>query len=278
MCYAERAYMNLLPPKEAFAVADQEARRALSLNENETEAHVALGVVAYWHDWQWDAAAQSFQRAIELSPGHSTAHSWLGTLLDTLVDHEQSMRERLLAYELDPLDPWAALSVGYGYLIGGQAEQAAAEFRRALELESSTAAAMYGLGMTLVELERFDEACRTFEQGIQSGESSSTLLGFLGYAEALAGRHGKANGILERLHNEFQGQYISPYHVALVYLGLQRVDEMFSWLEKAFEERSTWMVWIGVAPEFKRVASDPRFISLLDRMSLEAGPGLREKS
>ncbi len=42
-----------------------------------------------------------------------------------------------------------------------------------------------------------------------------------------------------------------------------------AWLERAYEERSSWIVWVKVEPRFDSVRSDPRFVSLLRRMRLE---------
>ncbi len=45
--------------------------------------------------------------------------------------------------------------------------------------------------------------------------------------------------------------------------------EALTWLERAYEERSSWLVWIKVEPRFDRLRSEPRFVSLLRRMRLQ---------
>jgi class 3 adenylate cyclase len=42
-----------------------------------------------------------------------------------------------------------------------------------------------------------------------------------------------------------------------------------SWLERAYEERSSWLVWFKVEPRFDRLRASARFASPLRRMRLE---------
>jgi len=60
--------------------------------------------------------------------------------------------------------------------------------------------------------------------------------------------------------------YISPYWFALVYVGLNDKDKTFEWLEKAFDDRSGILIWLGVEPVFKPLRDDPRFQDLLHRI------------
>jgi adenylate cyclase len=51
-----------------------------------------------------------------------------------------------------------------------------------------------------------------------------------------------------------------------VYTGLANQDQVFEWLEKAYEERAVWLVLVKVEPRFDSLRSDPRFKNLLRRM------------
>jgi hypothetical protein len=45
-------------------------------------------------------------------------------------------------------------------------------------------------------------------------------------------------------------------------------DEAFQWLEKAYHERSAWLVCARVDPKYDNLRSDPRFADLLRRLGL----------
>ena len=70
----------------------------------------------------------------------------------------------------------------------------------------------------------------------------------------------------------FYFDYVSPYYVAEIYTGLGDKDAAIEWLGKALDERSTWVVFLGVDPRFDPLRSDPRFAALLKRLNLPAAP------
>jgi hypothetical protein len=51
-----------------------------------------------------------------------------------------------------------------------------------------------------------------------------------------------------------------------VYAGLGEIDRAFEYLEKAFEERSSYMAYLKVTPFVDALRGDPRFGDLLRRM------------
>jgi len=57
--------------------------------------------------------------------------------------------------------------------------------------------------------------------------------------------------------------------VALVYTGLHDLDHSFAWLDKAFDERSEYLVYLPTEPLADPLRSDPRFSQLLQRLALK---------
>ena len=64
-------------------------------------------------------------------------------------------------------------------------------------------------------------------------------------------------------------RYISPYLFAVVYVGLGDKDQAFAWLDKAYQDRSFWLIWLKFEPRFDSVRDDPRFQDLLRRIGLQ---------
>jgi tetratricopeptide (TPR) repeat protein len=88
----------------------------------------------------------------------------------------------------------------------------------------------------------------------------------IGHAYALAGKRDRAISILTRLEEQAKRQYLSPYYIALIFVGLADHERAFEWLERAFSDRNEWLVWLRVDPRFDRLRSDARFVDLLRRI------------
>ena len=65
-----------------------------------------------------------------------------------------------------------------------------------------------------------------------------------------------------------QNRYESSYAVAIVYVGLGDRPETFQELERAYAERSHWLVWLKLDPRWDSVRADPRFKDLVRRVGL----------
>src|SRR6059058_2721447 len=63
---------------DAYSKAKDAALKALRLDPNLAEAHLALGKVLFFSEIDLPGALREYQRAIELQPNDATAHHWLG--------------------------------------------------------------------------------------------------------------------------------------------------------------------------------------------------------
>ena len=68
------------------------------------------------------------------------------------------------------------------------------------------------------------------------------------------------------LENLSKQKYVTAYGVALIHAGLGQKDLAFQWFNKAFDERSHWLVWLRIDPRWDALRSDPRFADLIKRM------------
>jgi hypothetical protein len=89
-----------------------------------------------------------------------------------------------------------------------------------------------------------------------------------GYAYGRSGDVERAMAHLEELTARAAHGYVPAMWIALVYLGLDDLDNAFHCLDRALAERDGSLVLITAAVEFDRVRKDPRFTSLLERMGL----------
>ncbi|MDQ3710608.1 MAG: hypothetical protein M3388_00075 [Acidobacteriota bacterium] len=79
----------------------------------------------------------------------------------------------------------------------------------------------------------------------------------------------KANKILDELREMSKQRYVSPYLFAVVYVGLGDKEQAFAWLEKAYHERTFFLIWLKVEPRFDSLRDDARYKDLLRRIGLQ---------
>jgi len=62
-------------------------------------------------------------------------------------------------------------------------------------------------------------------------------------------------------------RHVTPFWVAMIYLRLGDKEEALRWLEKAYEERSAWLMGMKLDPALDSLRSELRFQALIRRMN-----------
>ncbi len=96
--------------------------------------------------------------------------------------------------------------------------------------------------------------------------TSSEIQGSLGHAYAVSGSRDEAEKLLAELKDLSLQKYVSPYDIALIYIGLGQMDRAFEWLQKAYQMRTGLIVYLKVNPEFDSLHSDPRYTELVRKI------------
>jgi hypothetical protein len=98
--------------------------------------------------------------------------------------------------------------------------------------------------------------------------SIPVVSGELRYTYAVLGKREAAEKLLEELESYWEKEHFGSYDVATVCFALGDRAQGFTWLEKAYQERSWYLTWLKVEPRFDPLRSDPRFKDLLQRVGL----------
>src|SRR5215831_430700 len=263
------AEYGVLPPREAMPLAKAAALEALRIDKSLAEAQTTLAHVCAFYDWDWTAAEKAFKRAIKLNPQYALAHHWDALYLAAMGRHAEAIAAERRAQELEPLSLIINKNVGTILFYAGQVESSIEQYQLTLELESSFARTHFYLGVAYVLKEQYSEAISEYERALElSNGKGAVLKSLLAHAQALAGNRAAALKILEDLNAQRREHYVPAFNIALVYVGLKQLDEAFEWLEKAFEERSSWLVSLKIEPMLNILHSDSRFGDLVKRIGL----------
>ena len=258
--WVQRGVFAVKPFKEIEPHARAAALEALRLNEQLPEAHIALGDLKFYNDWDWTGSEAEFKRALELDPGSLDAHRSYGHLLMALGRHDEAVNEGEIAAQLDPLTAETQTALGRFLYRARRYTDALPPLQLAVEREPRSIGANVRLADVYVQLGLYDEALAVFERGRDLTGNYSNFQAHIARVYALMGREREARQILG-------GLKVEPIAMAAIYTALGDKDEAFRILKRAIDERNSFLVTLKQDPPFDSLHSDPRWNALLRPMN-----------
>ena len=259
-------FLSYRSPAASFPVAKRHARRALELDPSLAEPHASLGYVKLYYDWDWKGAEAEFKRALELNPAYPVTHQWYSVFLLAAGRPDEAFKEILLAQERDPLSLPINTDVGFHHYYNRRYDAAVKQLIAVLEMKSDFPLAHLWLGRTYQELKQYPRSLDEYRQAGEKLGDWPVVVAARGYVSAASGRSSEALQDLASLEKQAHTRFVTSYGIALVHAGLGDKDAAFAWLDKAFSERSHWLVWLRLDPRWDSIRSDPRFEQLVARM------------
>jgi eukaryotic-like serine/threonine-protein kinase len=267
-CYTSLAVFGVLPAKEAFPKAKAAASKAVKMGPSLSDAHLAVGLISLYFDWDWDAAERHMRRAVDLSPHSARAHYGLSLWLLAQQRHQEAIQEADCALELDPLSLPMNFNVGYLNYFAGNNDRAIAQFEKILEMDPSFVLASLILCPAYLRKGLLPEALATVEKALPQSRNWSSLRAMLAVVYAGSGRSSEALEILEQLKKEGASVPLLSYWAAIISNALQDKEQALDWLEKACEERIGLLVLLKVASGFRNLSQEPRYQAILKRIGM----------
>lgn len=257
-------------PSQAMLKAQDAAKKALSLDETLAEAHLSLAFVRFQFDWDWPSAEREFRRAIDLNPNSATSHYRFAMFLATISRMSEAATEMKRAQELDPLSPIVLTAQGRLLHFQRRYDDAIECHRRALAIDPNFVEAHFNLAMVYEQKLLFRDAISQFRKVNRlAGTGGSFWSAGLGHAYGLAGMKKAARNILSQLLIATSPvSQVSPFDIAWIYLGLGEKDATLAWMDKAFAERCSPLVYQNIEPALDPLRPEPQFQNLLRRMRL----------
>lgn len=120
---------------DSWESARAAAHQALHENNDLALAHLALGNIAFWHDWNWQTAQNEFRAALKINPSNPDAHhdeAWLDIAFGRPAD---ALSELNTALAIDPFSARTRMDTAWLFLQLGRFREAADAARRTLELD-----------------------------------------------------------------------------------------------------------------------------------------------
>jgi TolB-like protein/Tfp pilus assembly protein PilF/DNA-binding winged helix-turn-helix (wHTH) protein len=268
-CWVTLGWYGYLPPEEAFPHAREALNKAINLDDSLAEVHTSVAFVNMYSDRNWPEAEREFRRAIDLNPNYANAHHWYGEFLSLVGRHDEAIAESERARELDPLSSIINTWVGSRYFFARKYEKAIDLYRSALEMDPNFVPAHLVLGQAYEQTGTLQPAIAELETAVRLSGGSPVYVASLAHAYGIAGRRGDAEKLQRDLRRLSRQRFVSSYDLAIAALGLGDTSQVIGLLERAVEERSPRVSFIGIDPRFDGLRSIPRFQQVRTQLGLQ---------
>jgi TolB-like protein/DNA-binding winged helix-turn-helix (wHTH) protein/Flp pilus assembly protein TadD len=225
-------------PAEVMPRAKEAALKAVELDPNLASAHVKLGYVHLFYDWDWPAAEKEYRRALEINPSSPEAQLGYANYLGTLGHFDEALSRVQQAYLYDPLAVESRNEALWIYYFSGRMPETVDQCHKTIELEPAAGTPYIVLAMAYAQMGKRAETLRAAEDAVHFADSPS---GNATTASALAqvGEKLKAKKVLDRALEQAKQRYVCRFIVAAAYTELGENEKALQSLQQAFLERST---------------------------------------
>ena len=244
--------------------ARQEARRALELDADLAEAHVALAAVHRFQEYDWDTVIRESRRALELNPSLDTPHLYLAVAYFHIGLLDEASQEVRAALELNPENRVEPVEIlGAVSLFAGRTGEAVDHLSQVRDLSDSRIV-RYLLGWALYyqgDHRRAEALLETMidEEGPLPGNARATLAAI----RAARGASSDARALAARVASEPDLIHHGAYGLGTAYAQLRDPTAAIRWLSQAARTGFPCYPWYERDPLLDPIREDSRFINFM---------------
>jgi tetratricopeptide (TPR) repeat protein len=252
-------------PVEAYSNVRQAALSAIQIDDGEAEAHVYLAETKRILDWDLRGAESEYLRALEIDSNSTTSNYFIAAFYAAIGEREKTLTYLSRTAKIDPASLWVSNFACEIYRYFGLIDEAMAAGERSLQLDPTFLYSEPLLAALYREMGRFDDAIALYKK---SQNLSGRVPFGLAITYAKMNRRQEARDILKAVCAS-RGGYTPGDAIAHVHVVLQENEEAIRELRRGYEEHSSSLHFIGIAPEFAPLRPDKRFVSIVKEIGLE---------
>ena len=258
-------------PHEVMPQVRAAFERALALEPSDPEVHQGLASVELFYDWKPAAALSRLQQARSLGP--ATAELELQEALTlVLADRPQEALPRLeAAVELDPVTVRLRGDIGWLFIMLGNHEKAVFHCRRAVELDPEHIGSVGCLISAHRALGNEDSAAEFARTLMILRAAPPSLLATLDGQSPAAVLDRYDRWQLDRLLAKRPFEYVRSCALGVLYANVGATEESLDHLERAYSERSSFLLFLERSSSMAPLREEPRFQELVRRMREATG-------
>jgi TolB-like protein len=247
-------------PLTGYRHAAEAARRALALDSSLTPSWVVLALATQSLDLDLREAARLARQAVARDPRSGEARIYLSSVLLGQGHLAEAVAEARAAWPLDSLNVSTSSLLADALIYGRSLDTLAAMLPRLRAV------------LPRADADNIEGRLRAARGDLSGAERLLDWRWYGGfgagsYVRALLARGDTvaARATLDSMLARRRSGYFNPIAVTKTYLALGDLDRAFEWLQRAFDERTAWLVFLRVDDELAPLRADPRYAAF-DRM------------
>jgi eukaryotic-like serine/threonine-protein kinase len=262
-------------PKEFFSKGAAAANKALELDPTLARPHADLGLVKSQGNWDFAGGEAEFKKAIELDPSDATAHQWYSQSMSFIGERPQeAIAEANRAHELDPLSAIIGCALGDAYSFSGQFDKAIEQYQKVMAENPSFGAAHADIVFAYLGEHKYAQVIqeyKTFAQ-LTGDKNASEVAPAMEQAFRSGGWPAAAHKAIDVLVAQRKAgtNFLAPYWIGTYYADIGDNEHAFEWLNIAYQEHNTYLMFLRTDPAFDSLRSDPRYAELVRKIGFPA--------
>ncbi len=269
ICYIYLGALKYLDEEESYQKSEEYSSRAIQIDPTIPEAMVVHALSSFWvNNWNLTLGQEVVSNALRIAPGSAEIRLFKGMFALISGNKKDALIEILLANKLDPLNPNILSRLAYTYLCLEDFDQAHTCFRLAHNTAPFAMYINYIQAWSYLLQGQYERAESALKEVDTHKDVYQSVIGTQGYLDAKLGRAERAYEQIRQIKLLQEKENISfpNYNCALVYAGLNKTDEMFAYLERAFAEKPVHLMFIQADPFWDPYRSDQRYVQMVNRV------------
>jgi serine/threonine-protein kinase len=253
--------------EEAYSAGRAAAQRAVELDPELADAHVALGDISFYYEWDWVKAQAEYDRAIALDGSGAYARRQYANLLAALGRTDAARQQADQAVAIDPMTADVLLTSGVMAYYQRHYDEARDILRRVIVMDPRFPGAYRTLARIEEARGNITEAIDLTDRALRLSDYVPARAAALSL-QAQAGQQTRARQGLEQLQSRLADEHrtLSAPYEAYVRLALGERDAALELLSQAVAARNHDVMWIRVDPRLDPLRADPRFQMLVSAL------------
>jgi len=262
--YTMLGAMGQIAPLKAYPIGKEMAEKALELDNDLAESHIATALIKLFYDWDLDGTEVALNKAKTVNPGSANVYHFFSLYYVARGQYEKGIESIKQALELDPLSLIINQHYAEGLIWVGKLKESLVQLDKTLELDPNFRPAIENKGWVYIEMGDYENAIKTFQRFQElTGHLLKGMVG-LGYAYAISGNVEKAEECLKKLaqREKIEPEVLLHIDYVVIYTGLNDLDKAFYHLDEGLKQKAG-IFFLKTATIFNDLRKDPRYAQLM---------------